>query len=103
MNIYALGNAIPRTINLTLTLIQESGDGYAYEASTSSKQLIGTYRAGEPTISHLEYILIHAYANIIPDDLYPLNDDEDFEMNKRMSSCLQIRIYRHSNSIPKSI
>lgn len=41
VNIHALGNAIRRAINLTLTLTEESGQRLAYEATTSSKPLIG--------------------------------------------------------------
>lgn len=41
--VHSLGNAIPRGINLALALIQESNDGYDYEATTSSQELIGWF------------------------------------------------------------
>lgn len=28
------------------------------------------------------------------DDLHPLNDDDDFEVKKRLNSCLHIRLYK---------
>lgn len=36
------------------------------------------------------------------DDLHPLNDEEDFAIQKRKNSCLHIRIYRQSNILNKS-
>lgn len=43
--IHCLGNAINRGITLALKLVEESNHGLAYEANTSSIDLIGKARA----------------------------------------------------------
>ncbi|XP_031625320.1 ribonuclease P protein subunit p20 [Contarinia nasturtii] len=71
--LHCLGNAIKRGITLALKLVQESDNGLGYEANTSTIDLT--------------------------DDLHPLNDEEDFSIQKRKNSCLHIRIFRHSNNL----
>ncbi|KAJ6637495.1 Transmembrane protein [Pseudolycoriella hygida] len=71
--LHCVGNAISRGINLALTLVANSNNGLGYEANTSFIELI--------------------------DDFHPLHDDEDFTLQKRLNSCLHIRIYRHSKNI----
>lgn len=39
--LHCVGNAINRGINLALTLIQESNNGFGYEANTSTIEMIG--------------------------------------------------------------
>ncbi|XP_055303313.1 ribonuclease P protein subunit p20 [Sitodiplosis mosellana] len=74
--LHCLGNAIKRGITLALKLVQESENRLGYEANTSTIDLI--------------------------DDLHPLNDEEDFSIQKRKNSCLHIRIFRHSNNLKKA-
>lgn len=38
---------------------------------------------------------------IVSDDLHPLNDDEDFSIQKRKNSALHIKIFRQSNNLNK--
>jgi len=71
--LHCVGNAISRGINLALTLIANSNNGLGYEANTSTLELI--------------------------DDFHPLHDDDDFSLQKRLNSCLHIRVYRHSKNI----
>lgn len=73
--LHCLGNAIKRGITLALKLVDESDNRLGYEANTSTIDLI--------------------------DDLHPLNDDEDFSIQKRKNSCLHIRIFRYSNNLSK--
>lgn len=39
--VHSLGISIPRCIDLVLTLVRESNNGFDYEATTTSKELIG--------------------------------------------------------------
>lgn len=74
--IHCLGNAIKRGITLALKLVQNPDSGLAYEANTSTVDLI--------------------------DDLHPLNDEEDFSIQKRKNSCLHVKVYRLSNNLNKT-
>uniref|UniRef100_A0A336NAI9 Ribonuclease P protein subunit p20 n=1 Tax=Culicoides sonorensis TaxID=179676 RepID=A0A336NAI9_CULSO len=65
--LHCIGNAINRGINLALKLNQ-AYDIFQYEANTSTIELT--------------------------DDYHPLRDDDDFVIQKRMNSCLHIRVYR---------
>ncbi|CAO1443666.1 unnamed protein product [Diamesa hyperborea] len=64
--LHCIGNAINRGINLALRLADEYS--FSFEANTSTIQLV--------------------------DDHHPLNDEEDFSINKRLNSCLHIRVFR---------
>lgn len=73
--LHCIGNAINRGINLALKLHQ-TYEVYQFEANTSTIELT--------------------------DDYHPLRDDEDFVIQKRLNSCLHIRIYRQllNNTTP---
>lgn len=64
--IHSIGNAINRAINLALKL--EEDHSFKYEVNTSTINLV--------------------------DDYFPEDDDDDFSIQKRLNSCIHIRIYR---------
>ncbi|XP_055551394.1 ribonuclease P protein subunit p20 [Wyeomyia smithii] len=66
--LHCTGRAINRGINLTLKIKAEYPDAFNYEVNTS-------------TIT-------------VTDDLHPLRDDDDFSEQRRLNSCLHIRLYR---------
>ncbi|XP_058461176.1 ribonuclease P protein subunit p20 [Malaya genurostris] len=66
--LHCTGRAINRGINLALKIKEEYSDAFDYEVNTS-------------TIT-------------VTDDLHPLKDDDDFSEQRRMNSCLHIRLYR---------
>ncbi|XP_053682249.1 ribonuclease P protein subunit p20 [Sabethes cyaneus] len=66
--LHCTGRAINRGINLALKIKAEYPDAFNYEVNTS-------------TIT-------------VTDDLHPLRDDDDFSEQRRMNSCLHIRLYR---------
>ncbi|XP_058813063.1 ribonuclease P protein subunit p20 [Topomyia yanbarensis] len=66
--LHCTGRAINRGINLALKIKEEYPDAFDYEVNTS-------------TIT-------------VTDDLHPLKDDDDFSEQRRMNSCLHIRLYR---------
>lgn len=92
--LHCVGNAISRGINLALTLIANSNNGLGYEANTSVIELIGLF-----VKLYGEYCGNNAALNFVTDDFHPLHDDEDFTLQKRLNSCLHIRVYRHSKNI----
>lgn len=66
--LHCTGRAINRGINLALKIKGEYPDAFNYEVNTS-------------TIT-------------VTDDLHPLKDDDDFGEQRRMNSCLHVRLYR---------
>lgn len=66
--LHCTGRAINRGINLALKVKAEYPDAFSYEVNTS-------------TIT-------------VTDDLHPLKDDDDFGEQRRMNSCLHVRLYR---------
>lgn len=66
--LHCTGRAINRGINLALKVKAEYPDAFNYEVNTS-------------TIT-------------VTDDLHPLKDDDDFGEQRRMNSCLHVRLYR---------
>ncbi|XP_055586535.1 ribonuclease P protein subunit p20 [Uranotaenia lowii] len=66
--LHCTGRAINRGINLALKVKAEYPDAIEFEVNTS-------------TIT-------------VTDDLHPLKDDDDFGEQKRMNSCLHVRLYR---------
>lgn len=66
--LHCTGRAINRGINLALKIKGEYPEAFDYEVNTS-------------TIA-------------VTDDLHPLKDDDDFSEQRRMNSCLHIRLYR---------
>lgn len=92
--LHCLGNAIKRGINLALTLVQQSDGGFGYEANTSTINLIGMFLFGFLLFSFIQLIIL---CFSIADDLHPLNDEEDFSIQRRKNSCLHIKVFRHSN------
>ncbi|XP_058128912.1 ribonuclease P protein subunit p20 [Anopheles ziemanni] len=66
--LHCTGRAINRGINLALRVKSEYPDAFEYEVNTSQVA--------------------------ITDDLHPLYDEDDFAVQRRMNSCLHIRIYR---------
>lgn len=66
--LHCTGRAINRGINLALKIKAEYPEAFDYEVNTS-------------TIA-------------VTDDLHPLKDDDDFSEQRRMNSCLHIRLYR---------
>lgn len=76
---------MPRGINLGLKLEQNSGGLYQLEVNTSTIELLGK-------LNDVKYCepLINA---IFPDDLHPLNDEDDFLIHKRKNSALHIRVF----------
>uniref|UniRef100_A0A182PA34 DNA/RNA-binding protein Alba-like domain-containing protein n=1 Tax=Anopheles epiroticus TaxID=199890 RepID=A0A182PA34_9DIPT len=66
--LHCTGRAINRGINLALRLKTEFPDAFEYEVNTSQIA--------------------------ITDDLHPLHDEDDFMVQRRMNSCLHIRVYR---------
>lgn len=100
--LHCLGNAIKRGITLALKLVQESDNRLGYEANTSTIDLIGMQCISNcDLIKNPNLILIEHSSLFSPDDLHPLNDEEDFSVQKRKNSCLHIRIFRHSNNSSK--
>ncbi|CAD7078287.1 unnamed protein product [Hermetia illucens] len=71
--LHAIGNAINRSINLALSVVANSNGAVAYEANTSTIELV--------------------------DDFHPLNDEDDYTIQQRMNSCLHIRIFRQSKNL----
>lgn len=66
--LHCTGRAINQGINLALKIKAEYPEAFDYEVNTS-------------TIT-------------VTDDLHPLKDDDDFGEQRRMNSCLHIRLYR---------
>lgn len=66
--LHCTGRAINRGINLALKIQAEYPDAFNFEVNTS-------------TIT-------------VTDDLHPLKDDDDFGEQRRMNSCLHIRLFR---------
>uniref|UniRef100_A0AAG5CWZ8 Uncharacterized protein n=1 Tax=Anopheles atroparvus TaxID=41427 RepID=A0AAG5CWZ8_ANOAO len=66
--VHCTGRAINRGINLALRVKTEYPEAFDYEVNTSQVA--------------------------ITDDLHPLHDADDFTEQRRMNSCLHIRIYR---------
>nr|XP_019549646.2 ribonuclease P protein subunit p20-like isoform X1 [Aedes albopictus] len=66
--LHCTGRAINQGINLALKIKAEYPEAFDYEVNTS-------------TIT-------------VTDDLHPLKDDDDFSEQRRMNSCLHIRLYR---------
>lgn len=81
--LHCIGNAINRGINLALKLEEELG--FHYEANTSTINLIGEL-FDDPVRSNCQVPIL--------DDHHPLNDEDDFLVQKRLNSCLHIRVYR---------
>lgn len=50
--LHCIGNAIKRGITLALTLIQESNNGLAYEANTSTIELVGNEMTASVSQEH---------------------------------------------------
>ncbi|XP_055640999.1 ribonuclease P protein subunit p20 [Toxorhynchites rutilus septentrionalis] len=65
--LHCTGRAINRGINLALKLKEEYPDAFNFEVNTS-------------TVT-------------VTDDIHPLKDDDDFGEQRRMNSCLHIRLY----------
>lgn len=93
--LHCVGNAISRGINLALTLIANSNNGLGYEANTSFIELIGRLFAVYAAFGYNMMTTI----SFVSDDFHPLRDDEDFTLQKRLNSCLHIRVFRHSKNI----
>lgn len=74
--LHCTGRAINRGINLALKVKAEYPDAFNYEVNTS-------------TIT-------------VTDDLHPLKDDDDFGEQRRMNSCLHVRLYRTVQLKPAS-
>lgn len=74
--LHCTGRAINRGINLALKIKGEYPEAFDYEVNTS-------------TIA-------------VTDDLHPLKDDDDFSEQRRMNSCLHIRLYRTIKLKPTS-
>lgn len=74
--LHCTGRAINRGINLALKIKGEYPEAFDYEVNTS-------------TIA-------------VTDDLHPLKDDDDFSEQRRMNSCLHIRLYRTVKLKPTS-
>lgn len=74
--LHCTGRAINRGINLALKVKAEYPDAFNYEVNTS-------------TIT-------------VTDDLHPLKDDDDFGEQRRMNSCLHVRLYRTVKLKPAS-
>lgn len=74
--LHCTGRAINRGINLALKIKGEYPEAFDYEVNTS-------------TIA-------------VTDDLHPLKDDDDFSEQRRMNSCLHIRLYRTVKIKPTS-
>uniref|UniRef100_A0A182JYI9 DNA/RNA-binding protein Alba-like domain-containing protein n=1 Tax=Anopheles christyi TaxID=43041 RepID=A0A182JYI9_9DIPT len=66
--LHCTGRAINRGINLALRIKTEFPEAFEYEVNTSQIA--------------------------ITDDLHPLHDEDDFMVQRRMNSCLHIRLYR---------
>uniref|UniRef100_A0A2C9GR67 DNA/RNA-binding protein Alba-like domain-containing protein n=1 Tax=Anopheles arabiensis TaxID=7173 RepID=A0A2C9GR67_ANOAR len=66
--LHCTGRAINRGINLALRIKAEFPEAFEYEVNTSQIA--------------------------ITDDLHPLHDEDDFMVQRRMNSCLHIRLYR---------
>ncbi|XP_050078671.1 ribonuclease P protein subunit p20 [Anopheles maculipalpis] len=66
--LHCTGRAINRGINLALRIKAEFPEAFEYEVNTSQIA--------------------------ITDDLHPLHDEDDFMVQRRMNSCLHIRMYR---------
>ncbi|XP_053680348.1 ribonuclease P protein subunit p20 [Anopheles nili] len=66
--LHCTGRAINRGINLALRIKAEFPEAFEYEVNTSQIA--------------------------ITDDLHPLHDEDDFMVQRRMNSCLHIRVYR---------
>ncbi|EAT46246.1 AAEL002562-PA [Aedes aegypti] len=66
--LHCTGRAINQGINLALKIKAKYPEAFDYEVNTS-------------TIT-------------VTDDLHPLKDDDDFSEQRRMNSCLHIRLYR---------
>ncbi|XP_049286329.1 ribonuclease P protein subunit p20 [Anopheles funestus] len=78
--LHCTGRAINRGINLALRIKAEFPEAFEYEVNTSQIA--------------------------ITDDLHPLHDEDDFMVQRRMNSCLHIRMYRtikvkQSGPLPK--
>lgn len=98
--IHCVGNAIKRGITLALKLIEESNNGLAYEANTSTIDLIGKFHTRCTSYIVKSVWKLDCFIKLsVTDDLHPLNDEEDFSIQKRKNSCLHIRIFRQSNTI----
>lgn len=74
--LHCTGRAINQGINLALKIKAEYPEAFDYEVNTS-------------TIA-------------VTDDLHPLKDDDDFSEQRRMNSCLHIRLYRTIKLKPTS-
>ncbi|XP_052866248.1 ribonuclease P protein subunit p20 [Anopheles cruzii] len=66
--LHCTGRAINRGINLALKLKAEHPEAFEYEVNTSQVA--------------------------ITDDLHPLHDEDDFGVQRRLNSCLHVRLYR---------
>lgn len=99
--LHCLGNAIKRGITLALTLVQESNNGLGYEANTSTIDLVGSL--ADADLSHGKCNVLIILRLFLPaDDLHPLNDDEDFSIQRRKNSCLHIKVFRQSNALNRT-
>lgn len=66
--LHSIGKAIPRAISLALQIQANNPDLYGIEANTGTVDLV--------------------------DDLHPLTEDADFDVNQRRNSSIHIRVYR---------
>lgn len=74
--LHCTGRAINRGINLALRLKAEHPEAFEYEVNTSQVA--------------------------ITDDLHPLHDEDDFNVQRRLNSCLHVRLYRTVKLKPAS-
>lgn len=85
--LHSIGNSMSRGINLALKLEKNSGGLYQTEVNTSTIELVG---------KRAEFLSLAKSPELLPplpDDLHPLNDEDDFMINKRQNSALHIRVF----------